>query len=290
MTFKDLMFNKIDENAPISQGPNTPVSKDVINYADSDTVSKADLIALINDLEPDEINFIASYVADGLADLEKIYAENLDESEEDDDDEDDDDEDNDDEDNDDEDNDDEDNDDEDNDDDDDELDEARRGSGKTALDKRREYKAVDDKAKQTQNLWKMNNDSHKEIVKKFQKEVESKFGVKIRPNKDFSKLSLEVVYGTFYDETKSKESEKKCKDLLEKISKFVEQKFPYLEADYMGPYIISGEDDKGYRGSINIDVKKSEIKDFGDDFGGSDKNPSHVISYKLSRGDKDIMK
>ena len=275
MIFKDLMFNKIDENAPISQGPNTPVSKDVINYADSDTVSKADLITLINDLEPDEINFIASYVADGLADLEKIYAENLDESEEDDDDED---------------NDDEDNDDEDNDDDDDELDEARRGSGKTALDKRREYKAVDDKAKQTQNLWKMNNDSHKEIVKKFQKEVESKFGVKIRPNKDFSKLSLEVVYGTFYDETKSKESEKKCKDLLEKISKFVEQKFPYLEADYMGPYIISGEDDKGYRGSINIDVKKSEIKDFGDDFGGSDKNPSHVISYKLSRGDKDIMK
>lgn len=88
MTFRDLMFNKIDESAPISQGPNTPVSKDVINYADSDTVSKADLIALINDLEPDEINFIASYVADGLADLEKIYAENLDESEEDDDDDD----------------------------------------------------------------------------------------------------------------------------------------------------------------------------------------------------------
>lgn len=84
MTFKDLMFNKIDESAPISQGPNTPVSKDVINYADSDTVSKADLIALINDLEPDEVNFIASYIADGLADLEKIYAENLDESEEDD--------------------------------------------------------------------------------------------------------------------------------------------------------------------------------------------------------------
>lgn len=88
MTFKDLMFNKIDEIASISQGPNTPVSKDVINYADSDAVSKADLIALINDLEPDEINFIASYVADGLADLEKIYAENLDESEEDDDDDD----------------------------------------------------------------------------------------------------------------------------------------------------------------------------------------------------------
>lgn len=88
MTFRDLMFNKIDESAPISQGPNAPVSKDVINYADSDTVSKADLIALINDLEPDEINFIASYVADGLADLEKIYAENLDESEEDDDDDD----------------------------------------------------------------------------------------------------------------------------------------------------------------------------------------------------------
>lgn len=89
MTFRDLMFNKIDESAPISQGPNAPVSKDVINYADSDTVSKADLIALINDLEPDEVNFIASYIADGLADLEKIYAENLDESEEDDDDEDD---------------------------------------------------------------------------------------------------------------------------------------------------------------------------------------------------------
>mgnify|MGYP003085495872 CR=1 FL=1 len=88
MTFRDLMFNKIDESAPISQGPNAPVSKDVINYVDSDTVSKADLIALINDLEPDEINFIASYVADGLADLEKIYAENLDESEEDDDDDD----------------------------------------------------------------------------------------------------------------------------------------------------------------------------------------------------------
>lgn len=83
MTFRDLMFNKIDESAPISQGPNAPVSKDVINYADSDTVSKADLIALINDLEPDEVNFIASYIADGLADLEKIYAENLDESEED---------------------------------------------------------------------------------------------------------------------------------------------------------------------------------------------------------------
>lgn len=83
MTFRDLMFNKIDESAPISQGPNTPVSKDVINYADSDTVSKADLIALINDLEPDEVNFIASYIADGLADLEKIYAENLDESKED---------------------------------------------------------------------------------------------------------------------------------------------------------------------------------------------------------------
>lgn len=83
MTFRDLMLNKIDESAPISQGPNAPVSKDVINYADSDSVSKADLIALINDLEPDEINFIASYVADGLADLEKIYAENLDESEED---------------------------------------------------------------------------------------------------------------------------------------------------------------------------------------------------------------
>lgn len=91
MTFRDLMLNKIDESAPISQGPNAPVSKDVINYADSDSVSKADLIALINDLEPDEINFIASYVADGLADLEKIYAENLDESEEDDDEEDEDD-------------------------------------------------------------------------------------------------------------------------------------------------------------------------------------------------------
>lgn len=87
MTFRDLMFNKINESAPISQGPNTPVSKDVINYADSDTVSKADLIALINDLEPDEVNFIASYIADGLADLEKIYAENLDESEDNDDDE-----------------------------------------------------------------------------------------------------------------------------------------------------------------------------------------------------------
>ena len=269
MTFRDLMLNKIDESAPISQGPNASVSKDVINYADSDSVSKADLIALINDLEPDEINFIASYVADGLADLEKIYAENLDESEEEDDDDEDE--------------------DEEDDSEDDELDEARRGSGKTALDKRREYKAADDKAKKAQNLWKMNNDSHKEIVKKFQKEVETKFGVKIRPNKDFSKLSLEVVYGSFYDETKSNESEKKCKELLEKISKFVEQKFPYLEAGFMGPYKMT-DDEKGYEGYVYMEVKKSEIKDLGDDFGGSDKNPSHVISYKISRGDTDIMK
>lgn len=159
----------------------------------------------------------------------------------------------------------------------------------TALDKRREYKEKEDKEKSVKNLWKMNTNSHKEIVKKFQKEVESKFGVKIRPNKDFSKISLEVTYGTFYDETKSKESEKKCKELLEKISKFVNEKFPYLEGNYRGPYVMN-DDEKGYSGYIDIDVKSGTSKDFGDDFGGFAYLPSHVISYKLSRGDKDIIK
>jgi len=59
------------------------------------------------------------------------------------------------------------------------------------------------------------------MIEEFQKEVESKFGVKVRPNKDFSKLSLEVTYGNNYDEKKPQESEKKCKDLLEKITKFL---------------------------------------------------------------------
>jgi len=159
---------------------------------------------------------------------------------------------------------------------------------KSATQIKRDNLEKEKQNKRKEDLWKKNSDSHKEIVKKFQKEVESKFGVKVRPNKDFSKLSLEVTYGNNYDEKKSQESEKKCKDLLEKITKFLDEKFPYLEGSFRGPFVMS-DDEKGYEGFIDISVKMSATKDF-EDFKGSKNNPSHVISYKLSRGDKDIIK
>lgn len=159
---------------------------------------------------------------------------------------------------------------------------------KSATQIKRDNLEKEKQNKRKEDLWKKNSDSHKEIVKKFQKEVESKFGVKVRPNKDFSKLSLEVTYGNNYDEKKSQESEKKCKDLLEKITKFLDEKFPYLEGSFRGPFVMS-DDEKGYEGFIDISVKMSATKDF-EDFKGSKNNPSHIISYKVSRGDKDIIK
>ena len=60
---------------------------------------------------------------------------------------------------------------------------------KSATQIKRDNLEKEKQNKRKEDLWKKNSDSHKEIVKKFQKEVESKFGVKVRPNKDFSKLS-----------------------------------------------------------------------------------------------------
>ena len=103
--FEYLLKEKINEEV---ETDNTDIDDDhtTISPEDDETVviTKEDLISLINSLDSDEVNFIASYVADGLADLEKIYAENLSEDEEDEDEEDDDDEDEDDEDDEDEDN------------------------------------------------------------------------------------------------------------------------------------------------------------------------------------------
>ena len=118
--FEYLLKEKINEEV---ETDNTDIDDDhtTISPEDDETVviTKEDLISLINSLDSDEVNFIASYVADGLADLEKIYAENLSEDEEDEDEEDDDDEDEDDEDDEDEDN--EDDEDEDNEDDEEKL-------------------------------------------------------------------------------------------------------------------------------------------------------------------------
>ena len=98
--FEYLLKEKINEEV---ETDNTDIDDDhtTISPEDDETVviTKEDLISLINSLDSDEVNFIASYVADGLADLEKIYAENLSEDEEDEDDEDEDDEDDEDEDN-----------------------------------------------------------------------------------------------------------------------------------------------------------------------------------------------
>ena len=103
--FEYLLKEKINEEV---ETDNTDIDDDhtTISPEDDETVviTKEDLISLINSLDSDEVNFIASYVADGLADLEKIYAENLSEDEEDEDEEDEDDEDEDDEDDEDEDN------------------------------------------------------------------------------------------------------------------------------------------------------------------------------------------
>ena len=90
--FEYLLKEKINEEV---ETDNTDIDDDHTTISPEDdeavVITKEDLISLINSLDSDEVNFIASYVADGLADLEKIYAENL--SEEDDEDEDDEDED-----------------------------------------------------------------------------------------------------------------------------------------------------------------------------------------------------
>ena len=92
--FEYLLKEKINEEV---ETDNTDIDDDhtTISPEDDETVviTKEDLISLINSLDSDEVNFIASYVADGLADLEKIYAENLSEEEEDEEDEEDEDED-----------------------------------------------------------------------------------------------------------------------------------------------------------------------------------------------------
>ena len=85
--FEYLLKEKINEEV---ETDNTDIDDDhtTISPDDDETVviTKEDLISLINSLDSDEVNFIASYVADGLADLEKIYAENLSEEDEDEDD------------------------------------------------------------------------------------------------------------------------------------------------------------------------------------------------------------
>nr|DAM86142.1 MAG TPA: Rio2 kinase kinase, ADP complex, phosphoaspartate [Caudoviricetes sp.] len=84
--FEYLLKEKINEEV---ETDNTDIDDDhtTISPEDDETVviTKEDLISLINSLDSDEVNFIASYVADGLADLEKIYAENLSEEDDDDD-------------------------------------------------------------------------------------------------------------------------------------------------------------------------------------------------------------
>ena len=92
--FEYLLKEKINEEV---ETDNTEIDDDHTTISPDDdeavVITKEDLISLINSLDSDEVNFIASYVADGLADLEKIYAENLseedDEDDEDDEDEDD---------------------------------------------------------------------------------------------------------------------------------------------------------------------------------------------------------
>ena len=88
--FEYLLKEKINEEV---ETDNTDIDDDhtTISPEDDETVviTKEDLISLINSLDSDEVNFIASYVADGLADLEKIYAENLSEEDDEDDEEDD---------------------------------------------------------------------------------------------------------------------------------------------------------------------------------------------------------
>ena len=92
--FEYLLKEKINEEV---ETDNTDIDDDHTTISPEDdeavVITKEDLISLINSLDSDEVNFIASYVADGLADLEKIYAENLseedDEDDEDDEDEDD---------------------------------------------------------------------------------------------------------------------------------------------------------------------------------------------------------
>ena len=87
--FEYLIKEKINEEV---ETDNTDIDDDHTTISPEDdeavVITKEDLISLINSLDSDEVNFIASYVADGLADLEKIYAENLSEEDEDDDEED----------------------------------------------------------------------------------------------------------------------------------------------------------------------------------------------------------
>lgn len=89
--FEYLLKEKINEEV---ETDNTDIDDDHTTISPEDdeavVITKEDLISLINSLDSDEVNFIASYVADGLADLEKIYAENLSEEEDDEDDEEDD--------------------------------------------------------------------------------------------------------------------------------------------------------------------------------------------------------
>ena len=83
--FEYLLKEKINEEV---ETDNTEIDDDHTTISPDDdeavVITKEDLISLINSLDSDEVNFIASYVADGLADLEKIYAENLSEEDEDD--------------------------------------------------------------------------------------------------------------------------------------------------------------------------------------------------------------
>ena len=92
--FEYLLKEKINEEV---ETDNTEIDDDHTTISPDDdeavVITKEDLISLINSLDSDEVNFIASYVADGLADLEKIYAENLSEEDEDEDDDEDEDED-----------------------------------------------------------------------------------------------------------------------------------------------------------------------------------------------------
>ena len=82
--FEYLLKEKINEEV---ETDNTEIDDDHTTISPEDdeavVITKEDLISLINSLDSDEVNFIASYVADGLADLEKIYAENLSEEDED---------------------------------------------------------------------------------------------------------------------------------------------------------------------------------------------------------------
>ena len=81
--FEYLLKEKINEEV---ETDNTDIDDDHTTISPEDdeavVITKEDLISLINSLDSDEVNFIASYVADGLADLEKIYAENLSEEDE----------------------------------------------------------------------------------------------------------------------------------------------------------------------------------------------------------------